>query len=117
VEATKLVRILKQNLQNDNSLTHIVEVTRKGALLQRTNEHLEKFKIEPLQAHLLHVDIPGGHRLISALQPIVVVAAVRPTVVRLHDGHQIVAERVRHDLEPIDIRARLLYLVALVQLQ
>jgi len=94
-----------------------VNVAVEDALLQRANEQLKELEIHLVQAHLLHVDVPGGHRLVTALQPVVGVATIGPAVVRLHNGHQIVAERVRHNLEPEDIRTRLRYLVAAVQLE
>lgn len=97
--------------------TYIVEVAGEDALLQRTHEHLKELEIERVQAHLLHVDVPRWHRLVSSLQPFVAVAAIRPGVVRLHDSHQVVTEGVRDDLEPEDIRARLRNRVALIQLQ
>lgn len=96
--------------------TYIMEVASKDALLEWSHKYLQKLQIKRIESHLAHMYVTRGHCLVAALETIVVVAAVGPFAIRLHDGHQIIAECIGHNLEPEDIRTRLWYDHALVQL-
>lgn len=94
-----------------------MEIPHEDALLQRAHKHLQELQVERVESHLSHVNITCGHRFVATLQSIVVIAAIGPFAIRFQNGHQIVAEGIAHNLEPIDIRAGLWNDHALVQLR
>lgn len=96
--------------------THIMEIAGKDALLQWSHKHLQKLQVKCVQSHLTHMNVTCGHRLVAALQTLVVIAAIGPFAMRFHDGNQIITERICNYLEPEDIRTRLRYHCAFVQL-
>jgi len=51
-------------------------ISRKDALLQRSNKQLEKLQIEAVESHLTHMNVTGGNRLVTSLQTLITVAAI-----------------------------------------
>merc|ERR1712126_357244 len=85
-----------------------MKVTHKHMLLQWPHIKIQNVHPFCVKVDLVHVDVSGGHSLISRLQPLIIVTPITPLSIIFSHSNKLFTKLLSEHWEPVNIRTRLL---------